>query len=98
MSVKESWRLTRGLSWRLLGAFILVGLTGIVMAAVSQLVAFLVGAAIALPAGITLGKIVPYLNVLGANVCSMIVIFALATLFAFIYRDLTTPTKVPAPA
>jgi len=97
VSLKIAWRMTEGMSGRLLLAMIAIILAGIVLDVAWRLAALLVGLIVAMAANTTVGAIVPYLLVIGHSLSGLLTLVASATLFGLIYRMLMTTRAEAVP-
>lgn len=94
-SFKSAWRLTRGIAWRLAGAFIIIILAIILFVALSELLAWLIGMILAIVMDMTAREILPYARVPAQEAVNLGGLLAIATLFGFAYR---MRAQIPAQA
>lgn len=96
-----AWALTKHIAWRLTAAAIVITLAIILLGAFSELVAWIVGAGIAIIRGSEISAVVPYVRVAVQQPVSMIWLFGIATLFGLVYKSrvetLPAPMDPPAP-
>ena len=95
VNLKIVWERTKGMSWRLAGAMILVGL-------LVRLIGFIVGTVTAMISGNETSDVLPFFDLFGQNVMSFLSLILTATLFGFIYNMLTaramSDAQSPPPA
>jgi len=94
---RAAWNMTRGVAWRLTGALILVILAIILFFALAELAAWLIGMILAIAAGAASGEILPYVRAIAQAVINLLALFAVATLFGFVYRMRAAPAPAVEP-
>ena len=102
VNLKIVWERTKGMSWRLAGAMILVTLSAIVVGLLVRLIGFIVGTVTAMISGNETSDVLPFFDLFGQNVMSFLSLILTATLFGFIYNMLTaramSDAQSPPPA
>ena len=101
VSFKIAWQLTKDIAWRLTGAFIVVTMAIVLFGALAELLAWVVGALIAMARGSEISTVVPYVRAVAQGPASLLWLFATATLFGFAYKAHAeiepAPMEPPAP-
>ncbi len=101
VSFRIAWALTKNIVWRLTGAMIVITLAVVLLGALAELLAWMVGAVIATVRGSEISGVVPYVRAVAQQPVSMIWLFGIATLFGFVYKaraeTLPAPMDPPAP-
>lgn len=96
---KVAWKMTRGIAWRLTGALIIVILAILLFLALAELVAWLLGMTVAMATYRQSADVLPYVRAAAQAVVNLVGMFAIATLFGFVYRmraSLQTPADDPS--
>jgi hypothetical protein len=88
VSVKTAWHMTKGLSWRLLGATFLIVIAALLVGVLFKLFGFIVGTITAIATNSALSEILLALNTLGQTLASLVSLLGLATLFGIVYKSL----------
>ena len=88
VSFKTAWKMTDGLGWRLVGATVVIALTGAVIGLLFKLVSFIIGTASAVATESSLRAVLPYFEMTGNGFSGLVTFIALATLFGFVYNML----------
>lgn len=83
---KRAWALTRSIAWRLTGSTIVIILAIVVFLAFAELIAWLVGMIAAIAFSVTSGDVLPYVRAVAQAAINLGGLFAIATLFGFVYR------------
>lgn len=101
VSFRIAWELTKGIAWRLIGATIIITLAVLLFGALAELVAWVVGALIALARGSEMSAVVPYVRAVAQGPTSLLWLFAIATLFGLVYKmrvqTISAPMESSAP-
>ncbi len=87
---KESWRLTKGIGWRIVSALGLIGLAILTFNLLFSLTAFIVGGIGAAASGSELENVLVYFRMVGRSASGVLSGAAVATLMSFIYRTVLT--------
>lgn len=98
---KRAWRLTRGVAWRLTGALIVIILAIVLFIALAELLAWLLGMILAIAADTGAAETLPFVRVVAQAAINLAGLFAMATLFGFVYTlraDMTEPAADPPPS
>lgn len=93
---KAAWRLTQGVAWRLTGAVIIIILAIALFLALAELLAWLVGMIGAMALGATATEVLPYVRALAQGVVNLGGLYAIATLFGFVYKARTRAAEPAA--
>jgi hypothetical protein len=93
---KVAWKMTRGIAWRLTGALILIILAILLFLAFAELIAWLVGMIVAIATDRQSAEVLPYVRATAQAVVNLVGMFAIATLFGFVYRMRTRLLAPPA--
>jgi hypothetical protein len=96
VSFLTSWKMTQGLTWRLIGTTVLIVLAGTVVTVLFKLGGFIVGAIATAIVGGSLKNVLPYIDIAGQNIAGLFTILGIATLFGLVYKKLATEC-VPSP-
>jgi hypothetical protein len=93
---RAAWKLTRGIAWRLTGALIIIVLAIVLFYAIAELFAWLLGMILAIATDMRSGEILPYVRAVAQAVINLAGLFAIATLFGFVYKTRAAPAPPPA--
>lgn len=91
MTFRQSWNITRGYGWRLLGANGLLAIAGVAIYLLFLLVGFIFGAAGVIVSAQKLQGVLAGLQLVGSSLANFLILLATATLFGFVYRMLIAP-------
>lgn len=87
---KDSWRMTKGVGWRIVGTFVVIGLAMLTFNLLFSLIAFIIGGIGAAASGSELENVLVYFRMVGRSASGVLSGAAAATLMSFIYRIVLT--------
>jgi hypothetical protein len=96
VNFKESWRMTNGVGWGIVGVLALLTLAIVTFNLLFALIAFIVGGIGAAASGSELEDFLIYFRMFGRSASGVLSGAAAATLMSFIYRILMTQAEQPA--
>jgi hypothetical protein len=87
-SFAAAWRMTKGLSWRLLGATLLLALAAVAVQLVFKLVGFILSAIAAIGAGTGISPLMMIISTIGSSITGLMFWLTSATLYGIVYNML----------
>ena len=88
--MRDAWRLTNGVGWRLVGAVALTTIGGAILGVVCHLGVLVIAMIIGIFLGTSADQVTPYLDAIVTSVTGLLIFLVGATVFGVVYRMVTT--------